>query len=123
VYQLEPISKTPINVILNGAKRSEESMTIMHCESTRLQCRGCFAALSMTLTNAILIETIFEMASRSYLKKMSHRPSMHSPALRAGECMTFTRAFYIETIIEMPSSYNGASVLRATYFRRSIFFV
>ncbi len=60
---LEAISKTPKNVILNGAKRSEESMIIMHRESTRLQCRGCFATLSMTFTNAFYIETIFEMAS------------------------------------------------------------
>jgi hypothetical protein len=54
---------TPKNVILNEAKRSEESMTIMHCEPARLQCRGCFAMLSMTFTNAFHIETIFEIAS------------------------------------------------------------
>ncbi len=56
---LETISKTPKKVILNGAKRSEESMTIMHRESTRLQCSGCFATFSMTFTNAFYIETIF----------------------------------------------------------------
>jgi len=62
----------------NGAKRSEESMTIMHCESTRFQCRGCSRSdafgilppkcggISMTFTNVIYIETIFEMASIYY---------------------------------------------------------
>ena len=46
-------------------------MTIMHCESTRLQCRGCFATLSMTFTNALYIETIFEMASKKNFVRFS----------------------------------------------------
>jgi len=60
----------------NGAKRSEESMTIMHFEATRLQCRGCFSrqsrsdafgkcgGISMTFTSPFHIETILEMSSR-----------------------------------------------------------
>ena len=38
-------------------------MATVHRGSTKLQCRGCFATLSMTFTNAIYIETTFEMAS------------------------------------------------------------
>ena len=52
---------------------SGESMTIMHCESTRFQCRGCFVRLRRTqhdIYKCILHQSIFEMSSsekRSYL--------------------------------------------------------
>ena len=41
----------------------EESMTIIHLESTKLPCHGCFATLSMTFTAAFCLETIFEIGS------------------------------------------------------------
>jgi hypothetical protein len=40
----------------------EESMTTTHLESTKLPCHGCFAPLSMTITPAFCMETIFEIA-------------------------------------------------------------
>jgi hypothetical protein len=73
LFVLKAISKTLDNVllkehsqiivILNGAKRSEESMTTPRLESTKLSCHGCFATLSMTFTAAFYMETIFEMTS------------------------------------------------------------
>jgi len=48
-----------------ASRPSGESITIMHCESSRLQCHGCFATLSMTFTNAFYIETILEAISKA----------------------------------------------------------